>query len=800
MRQLSQSPDPTGANTAVDQIRLFRNRPEVRWEYRIHEQILLSIRRTHAAVRSTGVVIDHNGYEDPDLRQRKLERNTRLLEIAYAEKPEDPIIAFNLAWVYQKSTHLEQALSLLELCKRRLSPQVSIVPKVYRLLAQVLERLDRMPEAFKTFAAARELWPRDIDLLLYYGLLLRKVKDYAAAEECFRTILTVPPGNYPVGLDLGLLGYKTHNALAELYFEQRRLDEAETEWKAAVDEQPGFGPGWVGLAEVEAFRGRKTEAATILDRIQAVDPQTKSRIKRLRQILHDISPGSARNGAAAERPPAKRPEPNGRPKLNDQQYLVASASRPKVSLCMIVKNEERNLPACLGPLRSVVDEMIVLDTGSTDNTRTAARSLGAQLFEMPWSDSFAIARNASIEHVRGDWIFWMDADDRIDPANIGKLKSLFASLEDYNRAYVMKCKCVSAAPGGTVTSVDHVRLFRNNHAHRFTYRVHEQILPAIRKTKGDVHWSDVVIFHTGYVDPTIRRAKLDRDLRLLRLDEKEFPDDPYILFNLGSVLQELKQPRDALRALNRSLQRSHEKDSIIRKLYALIARCYLEIREPTDALQACAAGRSVYPDDAELLFLESGILRQLGEVRGAEERLHRLIDGQEENHFCSIDVDLRGYKARHSLALICMEQKRFAEAETHWTASVREQPDFFPSHVGLGELYAKAKKWQKLETHAASLARFGPLGEEAHQFLLALGKMHKGELSDARSRLLRAAEQFPDSLRVKRLLAEVTLKEGVDMAAAEKILREILELDPSDRNAEKAIRSLQLKREREKSC
>ena len=291
--------------------------------------------------------------------------------------------------------------------------------------------------------------------------------------------------------------------------------------------------------------------------------------------------------------------------------LPVPPERPKISLCMIVRNEERNLHDCLDPLRGLVDEIIVVDTGSTDNTRTVARSLGAQVHELPWSDSFAVARNASIEHASGEWIFVIDADERMDDENLTKLKDLFAKLDESNSAYSMK----QTSAAETVTAVDQIRVFRNDPRHRWKYRVHEQILPSIRKTGGEVEWTGIAVLHTGYNDSALLRRKLDRNFHLLRLEDKEHPDDPFHLFNLGSVLHEMKRPKDALPLFKRSLERSHEKDSIVRKLHALIARCHLDLRQPMDALQACAMGRAIYPDDAELLFLESAVLRECGESR-----------------------------------------------------------------------------------------------------------------------------------------------------------------------------------------
>src|SRR5262249_28032262 len=162
----------------------------------------------------------------------------------------------------------------------------------------------------------------------------------------------------------------------------------------------------------------------------------------------------------------------------------------------------------------LLDEVVVVDTGSTDRTKEVATRLGAKVFDFPWVDSFAAARNESLRHATGEWIFWLDADDRLDEENRQKLQALLANLGEENAAWVMKCLCLPEAATGMATVVDHVRLFRNHPQVRWQYRVHEQILPAVRRSGGEVRWSDVVIHHVGYQDPATRRRKLDRDLRL----------------------------------------------------------------------------------------------------------------------------------------------------------------------------------------------------------------------------------------------------------------------------------------------
>jgi len=371
---------------------------------------------------------------------------------------------------------------------------------------------------------------------------------------------------------------------------------------------------------------------------------------------------------------------------------------------MIVKNEEHNLAECLSSVADLVDEIVIADTGSTDRTRELAAGFGARVVEFPWIDNFAAARNASLEAATGDWIFWMDADDRLDEANRSKLRNVFGSLTDEIGAYSMKCLCLPDPLRGTSTLVDHIRLFRNHPKIRWQYRVHEQILPAVRRLAGKVRFADVVIQHIGYQDPVLRKCKLERDLRILQLEHAEQQDDPFTLFNLGSIHQELGQLPKALEFMKRSLELSHPNDSIVRKLFALITQCHRHLSQNEEALALCRQGRRLFPDDAELLFQE-GILRvESRDFPGAESTFLTLLSGREGDHFASVDAGLRGYKARHNLAMLYVTEGRVAEAEAQWRAAVKEQPEFGPAWLGLGDLALAQGRFEIVEEAAGHLA------------------------------------------------------------------------------------------------
>lgn len=209
----------------------------------------------------------------------------------------------------------------------------------------------------------------------------------------------------------------------------------------------------------------------------------------------------------------------------------------RVSLCMIVKNEEVNLAECLGPATELVSEIIVVDTGSTDATKAVAARFGARVFDFPWCDDFSAARNESLRHATGEWIFWLDADDRLDELNRRQLASLFAQLPDENAVYMMSTRSVLRS--GTSTVADQARLFRNDPQIRWRYRVHEQIALAAMELGGVVRHTSIVIEHAGYRNAEVQVQKWRRNLRLLQLDEAERPQDPAVWFYLGSTYRSL---------------------------------------------------------------------------------------------------------------------------------------------------------------------------------------------------------------------------------------------------------------------
>jgi glycosyltransferase involved in cell wall biosynthesis len=214
-----------------------------------------------------------------------------------------------------------------------------------------------------------------------------------------------------------------------------------------------------------------------------------------------------------------------------------------ISLCMIVKNEEHNLYDCLKSIESVVDEMIIVDTGSSDKTIEIAKSFGATVLEMEWEDDFAKARNLSIKDAKSEWILWMDADDRTPKSSLRHI----ADLKNRARDCVYSFTIRNEKPNGTGTEFLQARLFPNHKGLTFERPVHEQVmLSALRIGLKMERATDVVVEHHGYADPTELRQKAARNVKILEKNLEIYGNDAVTFVELGDSYNILEDNETAL--------------------------------------------------------------------------------------------------------------------------------------------------------------------------------------------------------------------------------------------------------------
>jgi tetratricopeptide (TPR) repeat protein len=395
-----------------------------------------------------------------------------------------------------------------------------------------------------------------------------------------------------------------------------------------------------------------------------------------------------------------------------------------LSLCMIVKDEATQLPQALQSVAAYVDEMIVVDTGSTDSTIKVAEAAGAKVFSYDWSHDFAAARNAALSHATGDWIFVLDADENLTPVGQTLLKRLRAgeSLGDFALTSVLMINVLRHELGAEQSPYSAVsRLFRNRPDIRFTRPYHETVDDSVAVLLQQdpigqvVTLSDVVLEHTGYqADAIALRNKFHRAKTLMEGYLADHPNDPYICNKLGALYGQADDWEKGRDLLERGLNCSQADPST---RYELHYHLGLAHRANHDFEQAENHYRTA---------IEQPILECL--KLGAHINLGSLLKAQQ---------DWVG-------AIACFEQ------------AVAIAPDFAIAHYNLGVAHRARGYLEPAITAYEAAIRLDPTYAEAHQNLgVALFKL--GKLPESR----RAFQQAIALYQVTQPETALALQQGI---------------------------------------
>lgn len=229
---------------------------------------------------------------------------------------------------------------------------------------------------------------------------------------------------------------------------------------------------------------------------------------------------------------------------------LSPAVNPKLSLCMIVKNEEEFLDECLSSVRGLVDEIVIVDTGSTDSTVAIAERHGAKVFYLPWPGDFSIARNESLKHATGDWILVLDADEHIPEKFHNQIRSAIAQTK-----HVMySLEIVNLNSTGDSFHVRLARLFRNMPEIRFEGQIHEQAITSVERLGLSHSIVNAQIIHKGYLAHYyISREKSKRNMKILLEQNAREPENSYIWFQMGQEYNNMGNFEEGQAALLKSL-------------------------------------------------------------------------------------------------------------------------------------------------------------------------------------------------------------------------------------------------------
>lgn len=276
-------------------------------------------------------------------------------------------------------------------------------------------------------------------------------------------------------------------------------------------------------------------------------------------------------------------EPNNQKITNFLQTVQENPStklRGNLGISMIVKDEEEHLPEALESVKSIADEIIVVDTGSTDSSKEIAEKFGAKVYNYKWNNDFAAARNDALEKNEAEWVLYIDADERLEHESINIIKDLVQNSDSTIGAYICKINNKHKTDyQGKLFQGQYPRLFRN-YGFPFIYyfgKIHEQISPQILDLGKKVRLSEVVINHEGYDIPQDKmNEKVKRNLNVLINHTKEQPDNAIAWYQLGMTLAQMQMSEEALKILIQSLRINSLDGFLLSNIRLTLAGLYLK--------------------------------------------------------------------------------------------------------------------------------------------------------------------------------------------------------------------------------
>lgn len=350
-----------------------------------------------------------------------------------------------------------------------------------------------------------------------------------------------------------------------------------------------------------------------------------------------------------------------------------------ISLCMIVKNEANSLPECLQSVRDVIDEAIVVDTGSTDGTEAIARRFGARVVRFPWRDDFAAARNAGLEHASSGWILILDADERLDPAHRPKLRAC-ARLEQFDGFYL---QVHNHFDNGSEGIHPLVRMFRNRKEHRFEGRIHEQAVPSIYRHNPAATFplTDIIIHHDGYKHEIVReKDKNRRNIAILRQLLAEKPGDPFTLFNIGVEYMQLPDWDKALLAFRQARSKAdpHTASGYSGLIFKQEIKCLQLLGRLEEAIRICDEAIELFPRYTDLFQLKGFCLMHAGRPEEAEIALLHAHDLGSPPPGYHTEQGIGTYQTCFMLGLLHERMRSYRKAAEWYLAAIKHEPNVRP--------------------------------------------------------------------------------------------------------------------------
>lgn len=318
---------------------------------------------------------------------------------------------------------------------------------------------------------------------------------------------------------------------------------------------------------------------------------------------------------------------------------------------MIVKNEEDTLDRCLKSAEGIADEIIIVDTGSTDATVEISKKYTDKIYYFQWINDFSAARNFSISKASGDWILILDGDDEVSKKSKDKIKELTndKSVDVYlfNTLNVM-----DENNRENIVINQNPRLFQNKPGYRYEGEVHNQLISIIGKVNPDrvIKYVPIDIYHYGYTKEVINKQnKRERNMKILQTQLNKNPDDPFVHYNMGNEYFTLNNKKEALNHYLKSYNTLEPNIIYYSKLVIRLMICSMDLKLYDDVYVYSSQVLKYYPMLSDIYYLRGVINNIIGRPTAAIRDLEKAVELGESPQHLAYFKGAGTYKSLESL-------------------------------------------------------------------------------------------------------------------------------------------------------
>lgn len=351
-----------------------------------------------------------------------------------------------------------------------------------------------------------------------------------------------------------------------------------------------------------------------------------------------------------------------------------------LSLCMIVKNEENDLARCLESIKDIIDEIIIVDTGSTDNTIKIAETYGAKIFFYKWDNSFANARNYSLSKASKDWILIMDADDELKSEDKDKVINLINNENNKLDVYYGETlSYLGDSKDYNILSSMNIRFIKNGTGYKFSGDIHEQIKPGSEDSnkQGFAGTVDIEFYHYGYLDKAVNeKNKGKRNIDIIQKNLKENPDDVFMLFNISTEYIASHKYIEALEYLKKAYKNFDPSFGFGPKLISKMIACNEMLEQFDDCLTLIEDGLKYYPACTDFEFYRANIFFRIKQYSSAIESAKRCIAMGEPPALLRELVGVGTYRPYYILGIIYSDMRDYDASYKYFDEVLKLNPEF----------------------------------------------------------------------------------------------------------------------------